>query len=250
MINFIKLARDFWRRAVAKENEPPKTPLNRDAFAAAVMALIKERGETRELVYEANEFRICLVAKRGNLVNLHNVYQEYLAVDPEGRENALRRTAMGWRMVEDEIELTYESVAPDLFPAIRARAYFELLYLESQIQGAAPSEVACREFAEHLCLALVHDEPHTMRFLAKGEVDAWGRTWFELLETATQNLSERPMSYGRIGNYYELLMGDGYNASRLLQVERLRELEVTGELIAMVPSRDCLILGFFRNFNG
>jgi len=220
----------------------PKPPLDKDAFAAAVIERIKLRGETRELVYDAKEFRIGLADGNALRLNLHNVYKTYSDAAEQDRPLVIARAAVGWRLPEDELELGYESIAPDLYPAIRSRSYFELLRLEAELEGRGVCDVAFVELAEHLCVALVHDEPHTMRFITQDDIAMWGINIYEAFEQARRNLELAPIHYAELGKCYAINSNDGYDSARLLMTDMVRQFDVAGDYIAMAPSRDLLLL--------
>jgi hypothetical protein len=68
-------------------------------------------------------------------------------------------------------------------------------------------------------------------------------TFYQAMEAARQNLEEATQGYARIGeNLVAFLSGDSYDASRILLVDRIRDLGLPGHPVAMVPNRDSLLL--------
>lgn len=217
-------------------------PLDRDAFAARVMGLIQKHGANLRLAYEPEPFRIVSLEESKQILNLHNGYQMYMNAAPEDRANVIAKTAIAWRLPEDQLELGYESVVTDLHPAVRARSYFDLFGLELSLDGTKPPEVPHHEFAEFLSLLLVYDEPHTVSFVNAQQLEDWGVTFYEAYEAAVRNLAEKPIAYVESEGLFELCANDAHDAARMLLVEAMKSFEVTGDLICMVPSRDCLLL--------
>lgn len=220
----------------------PPGALGGDAFAARVMELIRERGELRELFYEPDAFRIVTRDESAMMLNLYNGYQAYLSVDQEQRANAIARLALAWRLPEDLDDIGYETAETDLYPAIRARSYFELYELELSLEGRESLGIPCSELASYLSLSLVYDEPHAIKFVSDEQLEDWGVTFYEAYEAAMRNLGERPISYIENNGLYEICVNDSHDAARMLLVGALQNLEVEGDLICMVPSRDCLLL--------
>src|SRR5947209_12413605 len=71
----------------------------------------------------------------------------------------------------------------------------------------------------------------------------WGISYYEALEIARANLEQTPSTYAKIGEgCYAFATGDSYDACRLLLPSRMAELRVTGEMVAMVPNRDTLLV--------
>jgi hypothetical protein len=97
---------------------------------------------------------------------------------------------------------------------------------------------------EHLALSLVYDLPTSMRTIGQEDLDNWQVTLFEALEAARDNLLQigsQAILYCGQGVYVSAT-GDNYDASRMVLLDRVRQLEVRGRHIAMIPNRDTLIV--------
>jgi hypothetical protein len=82
-----------------------------------------------------------------------------------------------------------------------------------------------------------------MMSVPQSQLDEWGVSFYEALETARQNLASTDFAFARIGDsLWASLTGDNYDASRLLQLELIERIEVKGDHIAMVPNRDTLLI--------
>jgi hypothetical protein len=68
----------------------------------------------------------------------------------------------------------------------------------------------------------------------------WGVTFYEAMEVARKNLEEKPTQFAQVGTLYTMMNGDAYDATRMLALDFIRQLEVNGDPIAMIPNRDRL----------
>ena len=84
-----------------------------------------------------------------------------------------------------------------------------------------------------------------MRSIPQASLDAWGVTFYEALEAATENLSSMEAKF--VGpesgeGAYLSATGDNYDSSRLLLKDAIRQFQVKGDHIAMIPNRDNLVV--------
>jgi hypothetical protein len=99
------------------------------------------------------------------------------------------------------------------------------------------------EIGSHLTASLAYDFPAAMRSINREELENWGTTYYEALEIARENLDGAGMTFAKIGDgCYASVTGDSYDASRLLVPSLIEKFEVEGDLIAMVPNRDMLLV--------
>jgi hypothetical protein len=98
---------------------------------------------------------------------------------------------------------------------------------------------------EDLGLGLVYDMPDSMKPISNRELDLWGVTFYEALEAARDNLRQvRPRIVGpKEGEgVYVFTTNDGYDSSRLILLDLIRQFQVKGDTIAMAPGREMLIV--------
>jgi hypothetical protein len=208
---------------------------------------MREAGETGELRYDAPERRILQIrdGEVAGVLNLGNLYSNYRQVPRARRPEYLRacvRTALArHRELPDE----FEAARPDLRPRLWARATLEhqrLLKLLGDPGGGeidAPSE----SIGEHLLALLAYDWPESVQSIAAENLEGWGATFYEAMEVARQNLVEATQGYVQLGDHlFTFASGDSYDASRLLLIDRIQDLEVAGRTVAMVPNRDSLFI--------
>ena len=83
----------------------------------------------------------------------------------------------------------------------------------------------------------------TVRTIDEKELAGWGKSYYEALEVAISQLAQDNFVFASAGDSIHLsATGDTYDASRLLLVDPIRRLSVQGTPVAMIPSRDQLLL--------
>jgi hypothetical protein len=218
-----------------------------DGFAAELIQAMREAGETDELRYDASERRI-LHVRDGDVtgvLNLGNLYSNYRQVPRARRPEYLRvcvRTALArHRELPDEFEVA----RPDLRPRLWARAILEhqrLLKLLGD-PGGGEIDATSEPIGEHLLALLAYDWPESVQSITAENLESWRVTFYEAMEVARQNLIEATQGYAQLGDHlYVFTSGDTYDASRLLLIDRIQDLEVAGRPVAMVPNRDSLFI--------
>lgn len=227
---------DFW-------NRPPP----RERFAELVIAELTKTGAGGTFRHNTEQF----VIERGGqgFINLANVYREYCQASRGERDKVLRRFLRGCvGSLSMELPEEFADVHPDLLPVVRSRFYLESAALQSQVRGGAGAIVPHQIIGDHLALSLVYDLPEAMRSIVYGDLERWSVSFYEAIEAARQNLE-------RMGNVsfasLQSEAGDGvfisansdnYDASRLILLDLIHKIPVRGDVIAMVPNRDTLII--------
>jgi hypothetical protein len=130
-------------------------------------------------------------------------------------------------------------------PTLQARAYYDLVALDLEVQGQQVPDRPFEVIADHLAVGLVYDLPEAMKHLTQDGLDDWGVTFYEALEAARENLVQLPSSFlgpSEGEGLWCSVTKDSYDAARLLLVDTLRGLRVRGDLVAMVPNRETLLV--------
>jgi hypothetical protein len=215
-------------------NRPP----NQQQFATLLLKRIRASGDSRPVTFDANGFR--LIRPEGKISFLGNIYQEYLRTDKSEREQLIRRFLTMWHTTELPIPDDFDDVKPDLLPALRARAYLEV---DVPLAGDGAGFIPPYEvIGEHLALALVYDLPTSMMTVNDIALEKWGVSFYEAMEVAKRNLEEKPTQCAQVGSAYSLVNGDGYDATRMVSLDFIRQLDVPGDIIAMAPNRERLYI--------
>ncbi len=222
------------------DKEPAK-----DEFAQLVIARLRETGLTGEISYDAEEFEISVAGEIRSTLYLGNAYQEYCSFSQEDRPHSLRRFVRGWLDAHKPTPDEYADVRPDILPAVRSRSFFESARLRMVISGDDDTFLQYQTIGDDLGLGLVYDMPDSMKPISNKEIELWGVTFYDALEAARENIRQLPPQI--IGpkegeGVYVFATNDGYDSSRLIILDLIRQFQVKGDYIAMVPGREMLIV--------
>lgn len=215
-------------------------------FAQLFISELQKAGETRNMRYDEAEFQL-VIAEEGDqsgVINLRNFYAEFCNLSPADRKKYLPDTIQAILAPREELPEDFEEIKPHLRPKIWARAGIEHTNLQARLRGGKKGiDMPQYEVGSHLLASIVYDLPRSVRSVSLEELESWGTSYYEALEIATQNLTEAGFNYARVGDgLYVSATGDSYDASRVLLTDFIRSLEVQGDVIAMVPNRDMLLV--------
>jgi uncharacterized protein YtpQ (UPF0354 family) len=212
-----------------------------DKFAKAIMSRIRDAGETRELVYDKEQF--CIKADQ-HMAFLNNLFREYSELGRNERDAVIDNAVRGWFVDQQNLPEEFDDAKTDILPIVRCLSYFSNAKLHVHGLSDKEPQIAFHEIGEHLGVGLVYDLPTSMRSILPGDLDDWGVTFYEALEVASRNLRDIEMSQvAKIGDgTYAIATGDSYDASRMLILEDHPIFEVDGDYIAMPTNRDQLIV--------
>ncbi len=218
---------------------------DQDAFAQFVIDRLREVGVTNPIDYDAEQFQLQVEGEKGSVLFLNNAYREYCSLAVESREQAVRRFVRGWLQANKPAPEEYDDIQPDILPAVRSRSFFEAARLRMQLGGAEDTYLPYQTIGDDLGLGLVYDMPDSMKPVSNRELESWGVTFYEALESARENLRHVPPQI--IGpqegpGTYVFTTNDGYDSSRLVLLDLVRQFEVDGDYIAMAPGREMLIV--------
>jgi uncharacterized protein YtpQ (UPF0354 family) len=218
---------------------------SQDEFAKAVMDRLREVSVSGEISYDAEEFQIAVGGEKKSLFFLHNAYREYCTVTEEHRPQVVRRLVRAWLQAHKSPPEEYADIRPDILPAVRSRNFFESARLRMMIENSPDTFLPYQMLGDDLGVGLVYDMPEAMKPIANKELDLWGMTFYEVLETARENLVQlRPMILGpnEGEGTYVFTTNDGYDSTRLILLDLIRQFQVKGDWIAMAPGREMLIV--------
>ena len=218
-------------------------PMSKQKFADTLIGLIKKVGESANIIYDAE--KESLSKENSGVLNLGNAYKEYTTADKSLREKVMQKWVRAWFLQHKEMPDELEDVRPDLMPAVRGRGYFELTGLRMKMESDKVSNWPHQPLATHLGVGLVYDMHEAMRAINQKDLDEWGLTFYEAQEIAQENL--RKLDHAFIGpengaGIYLSANRDSYDATRLLLLDIFQALQVKGDIVAMVPNRDTLIV--------
>ncbi|QDU62290.1 hypothetical protein Pan216_31570 [Planctomycetes bacterium Pan216] len=213
-----------------------------DKFAEAIMEALKVAGDTRTPTYDPDGFRIDF--SDGTRIGLTNIYSQFEDLDSDGRttllENIVKVAVPGKRQ---ELPATLEEARPSIVPKLWSRGMMERLSLERRAKGETELDSPLIPVGDHLYASIAYDLPHAIRSLNMEDLEAWNLTIYEALEIARENLGSATHAFAKAGDsLYLSLAGDDYDACRLLLPHVLRDFDVKGDPIALVPDRRKLLV--------
>jgi hypothetical protein len=215
-----------------------KAPPKKDDFARMLLKRIRKSGDQRPVTYDSAGFRF--VTTESRVLFLDNIYQEYLRADGDEQKSLINNFLAMWYTTELPVPDEFSDVKADLLPALRARSFLEI---DVQLAGGKEMPPPPYEtIGDHLALMLVYDLPTSMMTINDEALEKWGITFYEAMEVARQNLGEKPIQCAQIGSAYAAANGDGYDATRMISLDFIRQLKIPGEVVAMVPNRERLYI--------
>ena len=228
----------WWERLM----EQPK----RDRFAQRVMEALRAAGETGTLRYDPDKFQVVLDPEGSSSgqvqMNLSNLYAEYRGASRSGRRAVIERFIRAARQME--IPTGLAQVREHLVPRVRTRCYYSMLKARFEFQDAPPRPMVYRPLGEHLAVGLAVDQKDGIMEVFGDMLEEWGLGVEEAFGLARDNL--RRMSAGGLrslapGLYFSPWC-DNHDASRLVLDDLVRDCEVKGDYVAVVPNRDTLLV--------
>jgi uncharacterized protein YtpQ (UPF0354 family) len=215
-------------------------PPDKNAFAKLILERLRQAGVTGDLQYDPDKFWI-VKADRTQFY-LGNVYAEYCRAAKSEREKLLKACISTWASMGLQPPEEFEDAKCDLMPLVKDRSYFEV-DLPSQGKGELSAVHPYEIIADSLCVSLGYDLPSSVMSVNQELLDNWGVTLYEALEAAKNNLREVTKSFAQLHpSLYVVSHGDAYDASRLILVDLIEQMEVTGRHVAMIPNRETLIV--------
>lgn len=214
-------------------------------FAQLFIREMRRSGITEKLLYDEPNARIIRgVGPDAASIHLGNFYQEHLTL-PRGQRQAHLARCIRAMHAPDTLPEDFETARGNLRPKIWARASLEKSRLQVQLDGGDPGKFDIPEYeiGSHLIASLVYDFPDSMRTISHEDLQTWGVTYYEALEIARENLAATPCAVAEIGDgTYCFATGDNYDSCRLLVPDILERCEVAGNLVAVIPNRDMLLV--------
>lgn len=220
----------FFRRIFAASD--------RGTFVDLFLGALKQSQPGSEFQYKEEEFAVQSPSGRINLVNF---FAEYCQLPWHKRKAYIQRTVGIFTTVRDVLPEDFEEARKNLMPKIWMRSSFAHQALMCQIDGHSPPELDFQPLGDHLLTTIVYDLPESMQTIPPNQFETWDISSYEAWEIAIENLAERTKAMAKIGDHMvSAVSGDNYDANRLFLVDRLREMGMEGDLVAMVPNRDTL----------
>ena len=180
-------------------------------------------------------------------VNPNNYYLDFAKGDVD-LEAFLQACCAGLLSMQAPRPQSLEQAAPSLLPVVRDRRYLDMAILMAKVSAAKAKvdipNFPFRALAGELVVTLGLDTPTATSVVTAIELESWGTSFEAAYTVALANLRARTqgsMHEVRPGLYVSR-WGDGYDASRLLLPELLKQLTLRGEPVVSVPSRNLLVV--------
>jgi len=220
--------------------------ISRDAFARLLMREIRAGGHSGKMEYDAKEY--CLRFDGVNdFLNLSNAYLSYTQAARRDRPGVLRQFA-ALRTLPKRQEISFNDAKTNLLPRIQSRFYHEVMrHTFSKFKrepGTEADEIPSQSFAGELILDLVYDLPQALQTVSKKALAEWRVTFDQAMAIAKENLWRRSNEA-----WQSVLPGlhispwrDSHDLARLYLHDRIWQLPVNGQHIAIAPNRVTLIV--------
>jgi hypothetical protein len=214
-------------------------------FAAALMAELVRTGSVREPRFDPSLGVIA--GADGEQVWTANLYREWLALPPAERQANVRRIAQTFADTKTADTTSLDDVRGQLLPTVRAAGYFGPF----EPVGDQPHDgivVPHRQLGRATAAGIVVDLPNMMKLVTASQLADWEATLDQLESTALANLRARPAAFEQVEpGLWMSRVGDSYDSARLLLVEEIRALGLSGNPVALVPNRDLVLLAGSRD---
>ncbi|XHS79486.1 hypothetical protein ACFJGW_05795 [Burkholderiaceae bacterium UC74_6] len=148
-------------------------------------------------------------------------------------------------MSSEKMPDSFEEARPRLRPLLRGRWHVEVPRLRAEIEGATYNgHLATMPFGHDAVVALGYDTPERTLQVTPDELSSWKISFPEALKAATHNLRmlTAPRFHALQAGVHVGDWSDGYDTSRILLPEVMRQCGIDGEIVMMMPSRRAGIL--------
>jgi hypothetical protein len=214
-------------------------------FAVQLIAALRSMGDTRPWEYSEGTSSLILCVKAhdtsSGVINLPNIYREFLAANGKERDAALKRQAMA--MMQQYIPADFAEARPRLRPVIRSETERGMAYLQTGV-GSGKRDIAFRSLCENIEIGIAYDGEFNIMRLTESKLAEWNVTFGEAYDVAMDNLrlqSAKPFMALKDG-VFASQFGDYYDASRVLLTDLLYRQPISGAPVVMVPNRTALLL--------
>lgn len=218
-------------------NKPP----TKTKFAD--LAAERLRQDLPHLSFTYDEGQFCLRGDNGQTLYLTNFYEDFLKSDKAARADLMSRLA---KVAEvPAIPTDFADARDKLLPVLRYLPGLELTVLDAMDCGLAEADTwNMRPFGSILGIGVAFDTETVVQQVGTTVLFDWGISAHEALAIATDNLRHKapPAFLQAIPGTYVSQYGDLYDAARILLPELAWQLELNGNPVAMVPTRECLLI--------
>jgi len=212
-------------------------------FATLFVRQIRLLGDTRKWSFDAEGNRLVHDGADSSgrfIFNLGNMYKEWLRLPPAARQSHLERIAQG--MMQDYLPSSLRDAQRHILPIVRSMAERGQVLINSKRDT---SPLVYRPLIDGMELGLAYDTPQNMRRLCASTPSDWGISEDEAFAIALHNLrvmTKKPLKDIAGSGLYAADWNDGYDTSRLLLPEYLKQHITDGAPVVMIPNRNLMLL--------
>jgi len=216
----------------------------RDDFARIAIRTLQQLGEHKPISYDPADFKLIIGEGPGLQFFLDNVYKDYLDAPRRRRREVIGNYARCFAPGSAEPPASLEDALPDILPAVRSRAYFELSDLRFTLAGGERLTLPYQQIGSDLAVGLCYDQPDALSYLNRSSLENWHISFAELLTKAMDNLWQKTTNRFEtpFPGVFVLCHHDTFDASRVLFWEIIVQADVKGTPVVAVPDRDTLII--------
>ena len=206
---------------------------------ALTEALVRRGVERGSIAYDPDQYAL----RYGSEVSfLANLYADCCCAWPWQRRGRIERFARLRQGFATERE-PFAAVRSRVLPAVRDRYMFEAVALVARADGNRPASHPLRPLGMRLAAGLVIDSEESMQLVSDEDLRHWGVSEDEAFVVAAGNLGRRPRNLESAGEgVYVGPWNDCHVPSRLALPDLLGDVDVDGEVVAVAPNWNHLIL--------
>ena len=228
--------------------EPPEEdPDVQEAFVLRLRTMVQTVDPS--IHFDASDQ--AFVSETGTRAYVGNHWDRYRLAPEEEREGVLIDTAriiVSFGGDVPDTPQTWAETAPCVLPRLRPRHMYEVVALRSRLRESAPSDgpmATLRPLRGDLHVELAYDLPTAIQNLRPDKLREWGVDLDTAYSRALKNLADITPAgafEAITDGLYATEVGDCYDSSRMLLVERVRALPLRGRPLALPANRDTLVI--------
>jgi uncharacterized protein YtpQ (UPF0354 family) len=213
-----------------------------ERFSNIAIDALRAEGYSAPIEVDQAEFRLLLGADGKQVFNLNNFYRDYCRVDKAERKNVVQSYIKS--MMVQEMPKAFADAKAKLLPVLRSRSMIEYVALAVAGEADTAKLPAAQPFSADAAIMLAYDTEHSMMTLTGSSLTEWNVSFDTALAAAIDNLRDGTVSsFDQVApGLYLSTWNDAYDTSRLLFPDVLYQLGVGGEPVAMIPTRNRLMV--------
>ncbi len=217
----------------------------KDQFAALVLREFRRRKWPRALKYDTVNFS--LSTGESSTIFLQNQFQSWKIAKPEAKNLAINDLVVSAfeNLALEKEDKTFEAKRSRIWPTVRNRTYVENLWMFDGLNlGPAHYRGTNISFCEGFSIILTVNDTHNITICNHQTFVGWAKTFEEVLPIARQNLREQKRVWfdRHAEGFYFAETGDYFDSSLPLMTDAFSQLDLDGEPIALIPTRETLLV--------